>query len=262
MKIQYNVTGAQRKSFAQAVAGIAGGEARYLGAPSFAYEAGGYRILKDGTLEGADNPGLVADLQGLHGFAPAGAEYDSPLPEAEPILENIPIPYVAALGGRVSPYRDFEDPPAYGTPTDETDSFTIELPRASMSDAAIENLRRLVAGKAALIQKALAADSLDIRVTDERVRFPWFQRQPDTDTIRAFATLAGCLAAQAIVLQRVNATSKVIENEKYAFRVFLLRLGMIGDEYKAVRKTLLKNLPGNSAFKSGVPEKAEEPEDE
>ncbi len=262
MKIQYNVTGAGRKSLAQAVADIAGGEARYLGAPSFSYEIGDYRVLKDGTLEGADNPGLVADLQGLHGFVPTGAEYDSPLPEAEPVPADAGIPYAAALGGRVSPYRDFEEPPAYGAPAGEDDSFTIELPRESMSDAAIENLRRLVAGKATLIQKALAADSLEIEVTDERIRFPWFQRQPDTDTVRAFATLAGCLAAQAIALQRVNATSKVIENEKYAFRVFLLRLGMIGDEYKAVRKTLLKNLPGNSAFKSGAPGKAEGSEDE
>ncbi len=41
------------------------------------------------------------------------------------------------------------------------------------------------------------------------------------------------------------------DNDKYAFRCFLLRLGFIGDEYKAARKILLGNLTGNSAFRHG-----------
>ena len=58
--------------------------------------------------------------------------------------------------------------------------------------------------------------------------------------------------------QRVNATEKHVENEQYAFRCFLLRLGFVGPEYKADRKFLLKNLSGNSAFRDGTPAKAEE----
>ena len=42
-----------------------------------------------------------------------------------------------------------------------------------------------------------------------------------------------------------------MDNEKYAFRCFLLRLGMIGNAYKESRKILLQNLIGSSAFKSG-----------
>jgi hypothetical protein len=42
-----------------------------------------------------------------------------------------------------------------------------------------------------------------------------------------------------------------VENPKYSFRCFLLGLGFIGDEYKAARKILLKNLDGSAAFKSG-----------
>ena len=41
------------------------------------------------------------------------------------------------------------------------------------------------------------------------------------------------------------------DNDKYAFRCFLLRLGFIGDEYKIARKALLRNLAGNSAFRYG-----------
>ena len=51
--------------------------------------------------------------------------------------------------------------------------------------------------------------------------------------------------------KRVTATEKPVDNEKYAFRCFLLRLGFIGNEYKMERKILLKNLTGSSAFKNG-----------
>ena len=44
---------------------------------------------------------------------------------------------------------------------------------------------------------------------------------------------------------------KETDNDKYAFRCFLLRLGFIGSEYKAERKILLRNLTGSSAFKNG-----------
>lgn len=49
----------------------------------------------------------------------------------------------------------------------------------------------------------------------------------------------------------INSKKKEVDNEKYAFRCFLLRLGFIGDEFKADRKILLKNLDGSSAFKIG-----------
>ena len=47
------------------------------------------------------------------------------------------------------------------------------------------------------------------------------------------------------------ATPAETDNDKYAFRCFLLRLGFIGDEYKIARKVLLRYLTGNSAFRYG-----------
>ena len=49
----------------------------------------------------------------------------------------------------------------------------------------------------------------------------------------------------------MKAKEKIVDNEKYAFRCFLLRLGFIGTEYKTERKILLRNLSGSSAFKAG-----------
>ena len=53
--------------------------------------------------------------------------------------------------------------------------------------------------------------------------------------------------------KRIVATENDVENENYAFRCFLLRLGFIGDEYKAARKILLRNLTGSAAWKGGAP---------
>ena len=55
----------------------------------------------------------------------------------------------------------------------------------------------------------------------------------------------------SVTQKRVNAAEKEVDNEKYAFRCFLLRLGFIGSEYKTQRKILLRNLTGSSACKSG-----------
>jgi hypothetical protein len=129
------------------------------------------------------------------------------------------------------------------------DSFVIELPREGVSDLVIENLKHMVRGKEQLIKKALGAETLDITVTDEKISFPWFMRLPAPEEISAYTHFIAHLVSLAKNLKRVNATAKEAENEKYAFRCFLLRLGFIGDEYKEVRKVLLKNLAGQSAFK-------------
>lgn len=51
--------------------------------------------------------------------------------------------------------------------------------------------------------------------------------------------------------KRVTAKEKETDNNKYAFRCFLLRLGFIGAEFKDERKILLRKLTGSSAFKNG-----------
>ena len=55
----------------------------------------------------------------------------------------------------------------------------------------------------------------------------------------------------ALKQKRITTKEKPVDNEKYAFRCFLLRLGFIGAEYKTARKILLKNLSGSSAFRNG-----------
>jgi hypothetical protein len=67
--------------------------------------------------------------------------------------------------------------------------------------------------------------------------------------IRAYITL--CLAITAQALNQTCASRRRTQstNEKYTFRTWLLRLGLIGDEFKAVRQHLLENLDGCIAWK-------------
>jgi hypothetical protein len=93
-------------------------------------------------------------------------------------------------------------------------------------------------------------DDLRIEVLEDRVAFPWFSEVKPDETL-AYTNFITKLCMMAKDAKRVNVTEKKVDNEKYAFRCFLLRLGFIGAEYKADRKILLKNLTGSSAFKNG-----------
>ncbi len=260
MEFKFNVTGDRRKELVMAVSEILNTAPEYQGAPTFAYEVGGYRIDRTGTLTGADSWELIADLEGLYSFVPSEGAYDTPLPEADLADENVVIPWEAELGGKVSPYCDYEEPPGYGTPDEADDTLTIEIPREGFSETAMENLKRLVKSKETLIKKALGTDRLPIEQTGDKLRFPWFSGGLTAEEVNAYARFIGALYAMAKSKQRVTATEKPVDNEKYAFRCFLLRLGFIGPEYKEERKILLSKLTGSAAFKNGQRHSEEETE--
>jgi len=53
----------------------------------------------------------------------------------------------------------------------------------------------------------------------------------------------------AITAQALSQKTTQSDNEKYTFRTWLLRLGMIGEEFATARKFLLRNLEGNGAWR-------------
>lgn len=221
MKINYEVTGSDRKRLVQAISELTGNKSKYLGVPSCAYQVGDYTIDKNGILAGPDNHELEDELKTLHAFEAKEREYDEP-----------------------------------GMPQ-EPDSLVIELPRESFTDANLENLQKLIESKEALIKNALGIQGLPLEVTEDRIRFPWFTFPVTQEEIKAYSAFITALAKLAKEQKRVTAKPKEIENEKYAFRCFLLRLGFIGDEYKHERKILLSKLTGSSAFKSIEAKEAE-----
>lgn len=273
MQINYNITGQKRKSLVDAISQELNAPAKYFGAPTFAYEVGGYHIDKNGVLEGEDNFGLIADLCGLHSFQAVSEEYDTPMTYenslgglgALEIFEDLEMTEEEelGLGKQRSDHRGEDGMQASDVPeTDESNRLVIEMPRSTFADTALENLKRLVDSKASLIKKALGVTELPLEVSDETVRFPWFTDGTDVEVVKAYTHFVTALCEMAKAQNRVNAVEKPAENEKYAFRCFLLRLGFVGDEYKTARKILLQNLSGNSAFKNGTPPKAEVTADE
>ncbi|OPJ65175.1 virulence protein [Clostridium oryzae] len=222
MKINYNVTGPKRKALVNAISQQLNAPVKYLGAPTFAYEVADYNVNKNGVLSGPDKKELVDDLLGLHDFKAISEEFDAPPPKAE------------------------------ANETEESINLIIQMPRADFTDTAIENLKGLVESKATLIKKAIDTDSIPIIVNEEFVAFPWFQGECSSEEVKAYTHFVMALCEMAKKQTRVNSTEKSVENEKYAFRCFLLRLGFIGPEYKMERKILLSKLSGSSAFKSGT----------
>ena len=139
------------------------------------------------------------------------------------------------------------------TAEDEPVALTISMPRDFFTEQSMNNLLQLIANKETLLKHALNADSLAVNECEETVEFPWFTVEKDGDG-DAYAKFITMFCEFAKNLQRVVNKPDTSDNEKYAFRCFLLRLGMIGEEYKPVRKVLLRRLTGSSAFRHGKSE--------
>lgn len=94
-----------------------------------------------------------------------------------------------------------------------------------------------------------------IEFSREKISFTGFPVPADKEHADAFCQLATMMNGMALSQKRIQAKEVNCENEKYAFRIWLLRMGMNGDSYKTARKLLMENLGGHSAFRT--PEEAE-----
>lgn len=131
-------------------------------------------------------------------------------------------------------------------PGDMTISVPVEYDRQQTYD----KLTALIASKQTLIRQAIGVDELPVELTDKGFDFPWFGANATPAEQTAYRQFVAALVKTAAGLKRVNPTEREVENGKYTFRCFLLRLGFIGDEYKQSRKILLSNFEGSSSYKS------------
>ena len=204
-----------RKDVAARLAEIIGAEARYTRVPRCAYEVGAYIIEKDRTITIEEG----ADLQPLRILADEGLIENFEAPAEEPTTEV--------------------EPEAIG--------LVVEIPFDKVN---VGNLLKLLDAKGELIKKALGISDIRIKMKEDRVAFPWFT-EVEPESAMAYTNFIAALCRMTKEAKRVTATAKEVENEKYAFRCFLLRLGFIGAEYKKDRKILLQNLSGSAAFRNG-----------
>jgi len=125
---------------------------------------------------------------------------------------------------------------------------TVQMPRDSLDERTLNRVRRILENKGELFKAAFQTDSLEIEISEKSVDFPWFTAEQDGDA-DAYCTFISMLCEFARNLNHINNKPDTSDNLKYAFRCFLLRMGMIGTEFKSARKVLLRNLPGSSAFR-------------
>ena len=91
------------------------------------------------------------------------------------------------------------------------------------------------------------------------VEFRAFESTLHAGKIKSYLFLSLALAAKALNSKAASSRKKDFNpaSAKYDFRVILLSLGFIGDTFKNARKHLLANMPGDSAWKNGRPQRAE-----
>ncbi|MBC8591104.1 virulence-related protein [Wansuia hejianensis] len=205
---------------------------KYLGVQSFAYEVGDFTITREGTI--IDKAGDEMKL-------------DEILNSSEETTET------------------------------EFDSIEISFPMEGHDERTIKNLLNMIYSKQSLIKKVFdcsenivekelideisTLESLSeilttinkenckgIDFNDEKLTFNFING--DIQTSSEFLSL---LIKKAKELQYTSSKPIETDNDKYTFRTWLIRLGMIGPEYKAHRKTLLSSLTGSSAFRNGLP---------
>ena len=224
MKIDFNLKGAERKELVKAISRITGIKAEYQGMPTTNFVIGDFTVTAEGALVYDDK---IDAGELLNELAEAGFEGTADKSEGK----ELKVP--------------------------EPDILTIEMPADKVNT---ENLQKLLDAKGALIRKALGIDSLAFEIHEDRVSFPWFI-DPAPDHALAYTQFIAAICKMSTEQKRVTAKVREVNNEKYAFRCFLLRLGFIGNEFKQSRKILLSNLDGSSAFKT-VKEEPKEVHDE
>lgn len=212
MDIKFELKPKQRPKLAEEIATALHTVPCYQKAPSLAYKIGDCTLERDGTLR---------------------------------------IPDSVDRGTVSSLLEHLKEKGFTGKAEQTEDRLVVSIPKELFTSEALENLTKLVENKGGLMARAFQADEVRLTVTEDAVSFPWFPFTANPDETAAYTEFVEKLCGMARRMIRVSGKPTETDNDKYVFRCFLLRLGFIGDEYKAARKILLKNLTGNSAFRHG-----------
>lgn len=212
----------RRTDVAHLIAEAIGGEARYLRAPSMAYQIGQYRLTRNAHLQG---PELTQALR--EALTSRGVTITDP--DVEP---QDPAGEVEGMG------------------------LAIMVPAAELGEQGRDNLSALMRAYGPLISRALdlpaPAGVEYIRHEDAGMvaRFAWFTTLPDAEVAAACQDFIAALVAMAKTARRVRGRAPQSDNDRYAMRTFLNRLGLSGDEHKATRRVLTRHLSGNGAWRT------------
>ena len=238
MRIETNA--ANRKDVVKAVSGILGQPSKYMGVPTCSYQIGNCTIDKSGAVETEDEKTAELVTAGLteQGFI------GDPQPEMNKTTVSIPLKDITAEGLKNLVFLTRSKQYLIGRAFAE-DVFRVPT-------ALVEALGSAeVSDTEAFLQafQSHAEECRGISFQDGTVTFT-LPTISDPDMIKAFTHLAAAMVQQAREQKRISPKETIEENEKYYMRIWLLRLGFGGKDGKEMRDLLLKNLKGNSAFRT------------
>ena len=289
MRFKLNI--ADRKELVKRLGELTGTAPHYTRMPRCAYEIGVYTVERDGSLtvgEEAAEPGILTTLkdEGLirdaEGILEAAAEQPEQA-ETEPIPDSEYESEVReeAAGQEETAAQEGMEPL----------DLALSFPMGEHTVVSLRNLVNMVYSRGPLLSKASGgnfrvekelaerlrddactatvqtflkalADYMEahggmegLQITEQQISFTGFPVPADQPHADAFLQLAAMMNAMALSQKRIQAKEVSTDNEKYAFRIWLLRLGMNGDAYKSTRKVMMENLGGHAAFRT--PEEAE-----
>lgn len=289
MRFKLNI--ADRKELVKRLGELTGTVPHYTRMPRCAYEIGVYTVERDGSLtvgEEAAEPGILTTLkdEGLirdaEGILEAAAEQPEQA-ETEPIPDSEYESEVReeAAGQEETAAQEGMEPL----------DLALSFPMGEHTGVSLRNLVNMVYSRGPLLSKASGgnfrvekelaerlrddactatvqtflkalADYMEahggmegLQITEQQISFTGFPVPADQPHADAFLQLAAMMNAMALSQKRIQAKEVSTDNEKYAFRIWLLRLGMNGDAYKSTRKVMMENLGGHAAFRT--PEEAE-----
>jgi len=267
----------ERKAAVARLAELTGERAVYTKMPRCAYKVGPFAIERDGSVTVLES----TDLAPLRTLVQEGLLEDWEEQEEESADDSTE----AATGAQEAAARVLEvnsvengaeaQEAITEAKNDAPDTLTISLPLTGHTANSLRNLVTMIYNRGSLISKATGrhfacpleqVDALKncltvsdavaritnaltgIAITADKITFT-FPATDDADKVKAFTQLAAQMSKAAKEQKRVMAKAVDTPNEKYIFRIWLLALGMGGEEFKIARRVLLHPLSGNAAFK-------------
>ena len=115
------------------------------------------------------------------------------------------------------------------------------------------NLENLYESKGELFQKALDIPFSQVADTSQGkengiISFPYFKSTLNKKELLSDIQFAQIVSSFVENNRTVSQKKSDNQNDKFMMRTWLVRAGMVGEEYKFARKMLTKNLEGNSAW--------------
>ncbi len=279
--MRFALNAEDKKILIKRIGELTGIQPRYTFMPRCAYEIGAYTVERRGDLvvEETDLDETIIQTLISEGLIKEGVREEDRM---DAVIEAATQSAAESAPAAEETRQEAEEPEAEEPEAAMQDSLTISLPMSKHTADSLRRLVNLIYSRGPLLSKAtgghFGADKALITALDEagiitttasfismvkehggltgltfadnKINFTGFPLTEDVDMNTAFQQIACLMNSHALDQKRIQ--SKVVndDNEKYAFRIWLLRIGMNGDEFKASRKILMENLSGHSAFRT------------